>query len=75
VLDAGAAPPTRAAAAPPIALTDNCVPREQRKVYDVRDIARALVDGGVRLRGLSLDRPALEDLFVSITGEGFDVVD
>jgi hypothetical protein len=29
----------------------------------------------VRLRGLSVDRPALEDLFVSITGEGFDVVE
>jgi ABC-type multidrug transport system ATPase subunit len=41
----------------------------------VEDVARALVDGGVRLRGFSLDRPALEDLFVSITGEGFDVVD
>jgi ABC-type multidrug transport system ATPase subunit len=41
----------------------------------VEDIASALVDGGVRLRGLSVDRPALEDLFVSITGEGFDVVE
>lgn len=41
----------------------------------VEEVARALIDGGVRLRGLSLDRPALEDLFVSITGEGFDVVD
>jgi ABC-2 type transport system ATP-binding protein len=41
----------------------------------VEDVARALVDGGVRLRGLALDRPALEDLFVAITGEGFDVVD
>lgn len=41
----------------------------------VDEIARALIEGGVRLRGLSVDRPALEDLFVSITGEGFDVVD
>ncbi len=41
----------------------------------VEDIARALVDAGVRLRGLAVDRPALEDLFVAITGEGFDVVD
>lgn len=41
----------------------------------VEDIAQALVERGVRLRGLSVDRPALEDLFVSITGEGFDVVD
>ena len=29
---------------------------------------------GVRLRGLNVDRPDLEDLFVSITGEGFDVL-
>jgi ABC-2 type transport system ATP-binding protein len=41
----------------------------------VEDIARALVEGGVRLRGLSVERPGLEDLFVSITGEGFDVVE
>ncbi len=40
----------------------------------VEDVARELVHGGVRLRGLSVDRPDLEDLFVSITGEGFDVV-
>ena len=40
----------------------------------VEDIARQLVQGGVRLRGLAIDRPDLEDLFVSITGEGFDVV-
>jgi ABC-2 type transport system ATP-binding protein len=40
----------------------------------VEEVARELVHGGVRLRGLSVDRPDLEDLFVSITGEGFDVV-
>jgi ABC-type multidrug transport system ATPase subunit len=38
------------------------------------DVARRLVEAGVRLRGLSVDRPDLEDLFVSITGEGFDVL-
>ena len=38
------------------------------------DVARAVVSAGVRLRGFSVDRPALEDLFVSITGEGFDVL-
>ncbi|MCW2501537.1 MAG: hypothetical protein JWN87_3213, partial [Frankiales bacterium] len=27
-----------------------------------------------RLRGLVVERPALEDLFVSLTGEGFDVL-
>jgi len=38
------------------------------------DVARALVEAGVRLRGLTVERPDLEDLFVSITGEGFDVL-
>jgi acetyl-CoA carboxylase carboxyltransferase component len=27
-------------------LPDACVPREERRVYDIRDVARALVDGG-----------------------------
>jgi ABC-type multidrug transport system ATPase subunit len=40
----------------------------------VEDVAAALVRAGVRLRGLVVDRPDLEDLFVSITGEGFDVL-
>jgi ABC-2 type transport system ATP-binding protein len=40
----------------------------------VEDVARELVHSGVRLRGLGVDRPDLEDLFVSITGEGFDVL-
>ena len=40
----------------------------------VEDVARELVQSGVRLRGLSVDRPDLEELFVSITGEGFDVL-
>ncbi len=40
----------------------------------VEDVAAALVRAGVRLRGLAVDRPDLEDLFVSITGEGFDVL-
>ena len=39
-----------------------------------RGVARALVTDGVRLRELGVDRPDLEDLFVSITGEGFDVL-
>jgi ABC-2 type transport system ATP-binding protein len=37
-------------------------------------VAHALVADGVRLRELGVDRPDLEDLFVSITGEGFDVL-
>jgi ABC-2 type transport system ATP-binding protein len=34
---------------------------------------RRLVHDGVGVRALSLERPSLEDLFVSLTGEGFDV--
>ena len=36
-------------------------------------VAAALVQAGARLRGLAVDRPDLEDLFVELTGEGFDV--
>jgi ABC-2 type transport system ATP-binding protein len=36
-------------------------------------IVAALVQAGVGVRGFSVDSPSLEDLFVSLTGEGFDV--
>ncbi len=35
----------------------------------------ALVTAGVRVRSLSEEQPSLEDLFVGLTGEGFDVHD
>jgi ABC-type multidrug transport system ATPase subunit len=37
------------------------------------DLAVALVTAGVPLHGLALTRPTLEELFVMLTGEGFDV--
>jgi ABC-2 type transport system ATP-binding protein len=37
------------------------------------DVAGALVAAGVRLRAMVTEKPSLEDLFVSLTGEGFDV--
>ena len=37
-------------------------------------VAAAAVAAGVRLRGMAVERPDLEDLFVSLTGEGFDVL-
>jgi ABC-2 type transport system ATP-binding protein len=40
----------------------------------VERVAHALVTDGVRLHELRVERPDLEDLFVSITGEGFDVL-
>jgi ABC-type multidrug transport system ATPase subunit len=36
-------------------------------------VTEALVHGGVGVRELVIDRPDLEDVFVSLTGEGFDV--
>jgi ABC-2 type transport system ATP-binding protein len=37
------------------------------------DLCRALVEAGVGVRGFSVERPSLEDTFVALTGEGFDV--
>jgi ABC-2 type transport system ATP-binding protein len=36
-------------------------------------LCRDLVQGGVRVNGFVVSRPSLEDLFVGLTGEGFDV--
>lgn len=37
-------------------------------------IVPALVEAGVRVTGFTIDQVGLEELFVSLTGEGFDVV-
>jgi ABC-2 type transport system ATP-binding protein len=37
------------------------------------DVVAALVAVGVGVRGFTIESPSLEDLFVSLTGEGFDV--
>jgi ABC-2 type transport system ATP-binding protein len=37
------------------------------------DVATTLVGAGVRLQAMVGEQPSLEDLFVSLTGEGFDV--
>jgi ABC-2 type transport system ATP-binding protein len=37
------------------------------------EVAAALVRGGVGLRGFAVERPSLEEQFVELTGEGFDV--
>jgi ABC-type multidrug transport system ATPase subunit len=39
----------------------------------VETVTAALVDAGVRVRGIAVGGNTLEDLFVSLTGEGFDV--
>jgi ABC-2 type transport system ATP-binding protein len=40
---------------------------------DVETIVPALVQAGVPVTGFRVTRPSLEDLFVGLTGEGFDV--
>jgi ABC-2 type transport system ATP-binding protein len=42
-------------------------------VIEPERVTVALVEAGVPVRGLVVSRPALEDLFVELTGEGFDV--
>lgn len=37
-------------------------------------VVAALVAAGVRIRGFAVQEPSLEDRFVALTGEGFDVV-
>ncbi|MCU1517012.1 MAG: multidrug transporter ATP-binding protein [Pseudarthrobacter sp.] len=44
--------------------TDNVAPE---------DIVARLVEAGVRVRGFAVERESLEDRFVALTGEGFDV--
>ncbi|MFB6904291.1 ABC transporter ATP-binding protein [Streptomyces bacillaris] len=40
---------------------------------DLADLNAALVGGGVRVRSFGLEGGSLEDAFVALTGEGFDV--
>ncbi|MYV38715.1 AAA family ATPase, partial [Streptomyces sp. SID1328] len=40
---------------------------------DLAEVNAALVAAGVRVRGFTLERASLEDAFVALTGEGFDV--
>ena len=40
---------------------------------DLAELNAALVTAGVRVRGFGVERASLEDAFVALTGEGFDV--
>ncbi|MYV45896.1 ABC transporter ATP-binding protein, partial [Streptomyces sp. SID2888] len=40
---------------------------------DMAEVNAALVRAGVRVRGFGVERASLEDAFVELTGEGFDV--
>ncbi|WP_461011113.1 ABC transporter ATP-binding protein [Streptomyces capparidis] len=45
----------------------------QQDQPDLADLNAALVRAGVRVRSFGLERGSLEDAFVALTGEGFDV--
>ncbi|MCL2730725.1 MAG: ABC transporter ATP-binding protein [Actinomycetia bacterium] len=49
------------------------LPADPAAVPDLAEINAALVAAGVRVRGFGLERASLEDAFVALTGEGFDV--
>ena len=40
---------------------------------ELAEVNAALVTAGVRVRGFGVERASLEDAFVALTGEGFDV--
>jgi ABC-2 type transport system ATP-binding protein len=42
-------------------------------IPEPEDIVAALVAGDVRVRAFAIERPSLEDRFVALTGEGFNV--
>ena len=42
-------------------------------VAEPEHVVAALVAAGVGVRGFTVERPSLEDVFVGLTGEGFDV--
>ncbi len=54
-------------------LSDVSTVRVRPDSQPVDQINRRLVEAGVRVHGLIVDSPTLEDVFVSLTGEGFDV--
>ena len=55
-----------------IVVTDDRVTGEPPD-RDLAEVNAALVTAGVRVRGFTVERASLEDAFVALTGEGFDV--
>ncbi|MDG9708134.1 ABC transporter ATP-binding protein [Streptomyces sp. DH10] len=55
-----------------VVVTDDRVTGEPPE-SDLADVNTALVTAGVRVRGFTVERASLEDAFVALTGEGFDV--
>jgi ABC-2 type transport system ATP-binding protein len=49
------------------------LPQDPAALPELADLNAALVGAGVRVRGFGVERASLEDAFVALTGEGFDV--
>lgn len=60
-----------------VVMTDDRVtgelPTAEGEPLDPADLNAALVRAGVRVRAFGIERASLEDAFVALTGEGFDV--
>ncbi|MFD7230037.1 ATP-binding cassette domain-containing protein [Streptomyces sp. NPDC059881] len=56
-----------------LAVTEDRVTGEVPADAELADINAALVRAGVRVRAFGQERASLEDAFVALTGEGFDV--
>ncbi|MEW1718499.1 ABC transporter ATP-binding protein [Streptomyces sp. NPDC093109] len=56
-----------------VVVTDDRVTGEPPADTDPAELNAALVGAGVRVRAFGLERASLEDAFVALTGEGFDV--
>jgi ABC-2 type transport system ATP-binding protein len=49
------------------------LPADPAPCPPLEDLNAALVTAGVRVRAFGLERASLEDAFLALTGEGFDV--
>jgi ABC-type multidrug transport system ATPase subunit len=56
-----------------VVVADDRVTGEPPEDQDPAELNAALVEAGVRVRGFGIERASLEDTFVALTGEGFDV--
>jgi ABC-2 type transport system ATP-binding protein len=56
-----------------IAHSDSSLIAPVSSAFEPEVLAAALVAAGVRIRGFAVEEPSLEERFVSLTGEGFDV--
>ncbi|MFE2050285.1 ABC transporter ATP-binding protein [Streptomyces sp. NPDC059459] len=56
-----------------VLIAEHRVSAEPPPDRDLAELNAALVSAGVRVRGFAVERASLEDAFVALTGEGFDV--